>query len=181
MSQTSGTLPTSDGALRLWSEIVRGLRSAGYKQAVPEYLKLSRMLSQTRMTELVKGQPESAQWTQLRELAREALESLGPLAEAARILAEMPSVLQLSEAEPMAAATIEALPVTITETATAIDLVQGEGLQPTMATATTEQVATAKVRRKKPKQTSKREPGHKKARKVAKQKVEEEALSGQES
>jgi hypothetical protein len=59
------------------------------------------MLSQTKMTELVKGQHEAPQWAQLRELAREALESLGPLAEAARILAELPSELRLGEVEPV--------------------------------------------------------------------------------
>lgn len=35
------SMTTTEGALQLWREIVRGLRAADYVQAVPEYLKLA--------------------------------------------------------------------------------------------------------------------------------------------
>ena len=126
-------MSTVEGALRLWTEIVKGLRAAGYSQVVPEYLKLSRMLSQARLTELVTGQPEAPYWGELRMLGCEALESLGPLADAAKILAELPLELQLSaaataEPEALAAeqgnveAAAEEAPVIATEEA--IDVVE---------------------------------------------------------
>ena len=87
-------MTTTEGALRLWTEIVRGLQAAGYSKVVPEYLKLSRVLSQVRMTELLQGQAEAEHWGEIRKLAAEALESLNPLVEAAKILAELPSEIQ---------------------------------------------------------------------------------------
>ena len=79
------------GALRLWSEIVRSLSQAGYEQAGPEYLRLSKLLIETRTAELVNGQDlTDAGWTQLREQAAEALRLLEPLVESARLLATVP-------------------------------------------------------------------------------------------
>jgi hypothetical protein len=63
-----------EGALRLWREIVRGLQAAGYSAVVPEYLKLSKALSQSRMIELLKGVSEAEHWTQPRRLALESLD-----------------------------------------------------------------------------------------------------------
>jgi len=91
---TNASMTITDGALRLWTEIARGLEAAGYSKVVPEYLKLSRALSQVRRTELLQGVPEAEHWKKIRNLAGEALLSLGPLVEAARILAELPSELQ---------------------------------------------------------------------------------------
>src|SRR5947207_3774370 len=91
---TNASMTITDGALRLWTEIARGLEAAGYSKVVPEYLKLSRALSQVRRTELIQGVPEAEHWKKIRNLAGEALLSLGPLVEAARILAELPSELQ---------------------------------------------------------------------------------------
>src|SRR5215510_2469622 len=101
---TTTSMTTTEGALRLWAEIVRGLQAAGYSKVVPEYLKLSRVLSQVRMTELLQGQPEAEHWSEIRKLAAEALESLNPLVEAAKILAELPSEIQgIHAVAPMAA------------------------------------------------------------------------------
>ena len=91
---TNASMTITDGALRLWAEIARGLEAAGYSKVVPEYLKLSRALSQVRRTELLQCVPEAEHWKKIRNLAGEALLSLGPLVEAARILAELPSELQ---------------------------------------------------------------------------------------
>lgn len=96
-------MTTTEGALRLWTEIVRGLQAAGYSRVVPEYLKLSRVLAQVRMTELLQGQAEAGHWSELRRLAAEALESLNPLVEAARILAELPTEIRgIHEVAPAA-------------------------------------------------------------------------------
>lgn len=97
---TTTTLSTTEGALRLWREIVRGLQAAGYANVVPEYLKLSRALSQVKMTELLQGVPEAEHWTELRQLALEALKSLDPLVEAARVLAQLPSEFQAAAPIP---------------------------------------------------------------------------------
>ncbi|HLJ27597.1 MAG TPA: hypothetical protein VKY85_12875 [Candidatus Angelobacter sp.] len=94
------TMTTTEGALRLWREIARGLQAAGYAKVVPEYLKLSRALSQTRMTELLQGAPEAQHWTELRKLALEALQSLDPLVEAARVLAQLPCELRETVSVP---------------------------------------------------------------------------------
>ena len=91
-------MTTIEGALRLWSEIVHGLQATGYSTVVPQYLKLSRVLSQARMTELLQGQPEAGHWSEIRRLAAEALKSLDPLVEAARILVELPTELQVHPA-----------------------------------------------------------------------------------
>ena len=104
---TTTSMTTTEGALRLWTEIVRGLQAAGYSKVVPEYLKLSRVLSQVRMTELLRGQPEAEHWSEIRKLAAEALESLNPLVEAAKILAELPSELQGIHAVAPVAASAE--------------------------------------------------------------------------
>ena len=111
---TSGSPPntvsmsTTEGALRLWTEIVRGLQAAGYAKAVPEYLKLSRVLSQIRMTELLHGQPEAEYWNEIRRLAAEAFNCLSPLVEAAKILAELPTQIQGLHAVPPAKSPVPA-------------------------------------------------------------------------
>ena len=85
------------GALRLWSEIVRSLSQAGYEQAGPEYLRLSKLLIETRTAELVNGQDlTDAGWTQLREQAAEALRLLEPLVESARLLATLPDTIEIA-------------------------------------------------------------------------------------
>jgi len=87
-------MPATDGAVKLWTMIVGGLRQAGYANTVPEYLRLSRMLAQTRMTELVKGKQGNAdQWNELRQLGSEAVRLLKPLLESAQILADLPAKL----------------------------------------------------------------------------------------
>ena len=101
-SPTAVSLTTTDGALHLWRGIVRSLQMAGYAKVVPEYLKLSRLLSQTRMAELLKGQPDAEHWNELRALAGEALQCLGPLVDAAKILAELPAELRITMAGSIA-------------------------------------------------------------------------------
>jgi hypothetical protein len=103
------SMTTTEGALQLWREIVRGLRAADYVQSVPEYLKLSRVLSQVRVTELLQGKAEAEHWTELRKLAAEALQSLDTLAEAARVLAQIPS--DIRESQPSVPALPPNLPV----------------------------------------------------------------------
>ena len=100
---TTTSMSTTEGALRLWREIVNGLQAAGYDRVVPEYLKLSQALAQVKMTELLKGQPEAAHWAEIRRLAVEALRSLGPLVEAAKVLAELPSDIRIDPAGKAAA------------------------------------------------------------------------------
>ncbi len=97
-------MTTTEGALRLWREIVNGLQNAGYERVLPEYLKLSRVLSQAHLTELLQGRPEAPPWSEIRSLASQALRCLGPLIEAATILAELPSEVAPSgpPAEPPA-------------------------------------------------------------------------------
>jgi hypothetical protein len=98
---TPGTSTSiTDGALQLWREIVRGLRAADYARAVPQYLKLSQTLRQLRTTELLGGHPEPAYCAEIRQLAREVLQSLGPLLEAARLLAELPLELHKVSSVP---------------------------------------------------------------------------------
>lgn len=83
-------IPTVEGAIQLWTGLAKGFEAAGYEKVVPEYLRLSRLLSQMRVLELIKGQGDPAQWTTLRGLARAVLLHLNPLVEAAKVLAELP-------------------------------------------------------------------------------------------
>ena len=90
------SLATLDGAIQLWRGIVGGFAAAGYSTVLPEYLRLSQMLSQTRMTGMLRGSPETQDWQELRRLGTEALLQITPLIEAARILAELPGEMTVS-------------------------------------------------------------------------------------
>lgn len=94
-------LLTTEGAARLWEEIVRGLRQAGYDQVGPEYLKLSRVLTQARTSELLQGQTsDEAAWRKIRQAAAEAWDLLEPLVESARLLARLPTGIEAAGAQP---------------------------------------------------------------------------------
>jgi hypothetical protein len=86
----SGNRPES--SLQVWSQLLDSLRRSGFREAGPEYLKLSRFVADVRRHQMVSG-GDSAQetvWNQLSEVGVEAHGLLAPLAEAARILAELP-------------------------------------------------------------------------------------------
>jgi hypothetical protein len=84
-------ITATEGALRLWSGIVRGLQQQGYEKAAPEYLRLSRLLANARRNELLRGVVgEAPHWIQIRKLAAEAARLLRPLLESAETLANLP-------------------------------------------------------------------------------------------
>lgn len=85
-------LSTLDGAVELWTAIGGALREAGYGDAGPEYLRLSRLLQQAHNAALLDPPvAEAEKWATLRHAAMTAYELLGPLAEAAATLAKLPS------------------------------------------------------------------------------------------
>ncbi len=97
--KSSDQLLTTEGAARLWEEIVRGLRQAGYDQVGPEYLKLSRVLTEARTSELLQGQGSDGDaWRRIRQAASEASGLLEPLVESARLLARLPTSIESAEA-----------------------------------------------------------------------------------
>ena len=86
----SGNRPES--SLQVWSQLVASLQQSGFREAGPEYLKLSRLVADTRRFELLRAgsAADELAWEQLREVGAVAHALLAPLAEAARILAELP-------------------------------------------------------------------------------------------
>lgn len=142
---TPGTSIT-DGALQLWREIVRGLRAADYAQAVPQYLKLSQALRQLRTTELLGGHPEPAYWAEIRDLAREALQSFGPLLEAARLLAELP--LEFHRVSPVPTTTNSQLAPTNQEPSSPESAASKEPLPPREEAKAVEVSGASAVKRK---------------------------------
>lgn len=84
------TVDRPEGAVRLWTQIVQGLRQAGYAEAGPAYLKLSQLIRAARGEQLLRGARDDAGWNELRGLARDAEQMLGPVLEAARLLAALP-------------------------------------------------------------------------------------------
>ncbi len=95
-------LDTVDGARELWTTIVASLRSAGFADVGPEYLRLSEILRQAHAAELLNGAPDAAEWAHLQAAGREAVDHLGPLVAAAKILADLP-VGDVVEPAPAAA------------------------------------------------------------------------------
>ena len=152
-----------EGALRLWTEIARGLRAAGYDKVVPEYLRLSRMLAQTRMTEMLHGKREAEHWEQLRMLGTEALQSLGPLAEAARLLAELPTEMRAvapggeGSGEGQPAAESETPLITVEE-----EIVEAEAM---MVNEPAVQAKDRSTKKATPRKTAAKKPSGKKKRK----------------
>jgi hypothetical protein len=86
----SGNRPES--SLQVWSQLVASLQQSGFREAGPEYLKLSRLVADTRRFELLRtgSAADELAWERLREVGAVAHALLAPLAEAARILAELP-------------------------------------------------------------------------------------------
>jgi hypothetical protein len=81
-----------ESSLQVWSQLLESLRRSGFREAGPEYLKLSQLVAEVRRRQLLRGfsQSEEAVWKKLSDVGVEAHALLGPLAEAARILAELP-------------------------------------------------------------------------------------------
>ena len=103
-------LPMIRAAAQLWTHILQGFEVAGYAKVLPEYQRLSSLLAQERLKEIVNQQAETADWQQLRELGKAALTQLTPLVESARILAELPS------SAPVDAVQTQPLPIEPTDT-----------------------------------------------------------------
>ena len=97
-------MSATEGALELWSSIVVALRQAGYAAAGPEYLRLSRVLTQQYSAHLLAGGASAARWGEIRRVGAEAVELLGPVVEAASLLARLPTEVSLApEAKPVKA------------------------------------------------------------------------------
>ncbi|MCO6455422.1 MAG: hypothetical protein J5I93_09000 [Pirellulaceae bacterium] len=94
------TVDRPEGAVRLWTQIVQGLRQAGYAEAGPAYLKLSQLIRAARGEQLLRGAADDTGWSELRELARDAEQMLGPVVEAARLLASLPAPVVQSPPKP---------------------------------------------------------------------------------
>lgn len=87
----SGNRPESN--LQVWGQLLQSLRQIGFAQAGPEYLKLARLVFESRKHQLLTskslGNPED--WSRLSSVAAEVRELLRPLFDASGILADLPS------------------------------------------------------------------------------------------
>ncbi|HEX6247466.1 MAG TPA: hypothetical protein VFZ64_06295 [Nocardioidaceae bacterium] len=104
VDRTRSAPPTAEPlitAIDLWRSVVLGLRGARYDEIGIAYTKLSTLLVQQRVAELVSGEADRGEWSDLRSTAEEALQLLEPVTTAARQLAALPSRVDL-DAHPNA-------------------------------------------------------------------------------
>jgi hypothetical protein len=75
-----------EAAVAVWASVVAALENAGLREAGPEYLKLSQLLTDQRAQELLAAGEPAPDWEIVQRLAGAALELLSPLVEAAELL-----------------------------------------------------------------------------------------------
>ncbi|HNY31219.1 MAG TPA: hypothetical protein PKO15_10065 [Fibrobacteria bacterium] len=90
----SGNHPESN--LQIWGQLLQSLRQIGFAQAGPEYLKLARLVFESRKHQLLTAKPlgRPDDWSRLSSVASEVRELLRPLFEASGILADLPSRIE---------------------------------------------------------------------------------------
>jgi hypothetical protein len=111
MSETtlSGNRPES--SLQIWKQLLDSLRRSGFREAGPEYLKLSKLVAEVRRRQVVSGceEQEEPVWQKLSELGCEAHALLAPLTEAAHLLAELPLKVSITPLPPASAGAASAV------------------------------------------------------------------------
>jgi hypothetical protein len=99
----SAEMSATRAAREIWLSLVVALRQAGYEDAGPEYIRLSRLLQQNCTADLMTGRTSSiVAWDELRQIAAEAVSLLGPMVTAASMLADLPTGVDLAPDAPAA-------------------------------------------------------------------------------